>query len=346
VEAAVDRWADRATTASASRMQWMDALRGVAASAVVVQHYCWPLVPREITRYIDPGIIGVVAFFCISGLVIPQSVMGRIRPSAKEFVLLRAFRLYPAYWVSLVIGALAVTGLRPTAVLINMSMLQRFVGVPDVIGVYWTLQVELIFYVVIALLIATAKVNRPAAAAWLTAMALAAAAALSLVRFVLHVKAPVAPAFGLSVILSSLLYYHHRKNGFLSNRAFALLVAAIYLFLAACFFAAYSTDWGYDENPWRFVLCYALGIGLFIAFQAANIRSQFLVWVGQISYPIYLLHKPIGEIVSHLWVKPPGALQWVPAVVALCILVLLASLVHYFVELPCVRLGRRLIGVG
>jgi len=229
--------------------------------------------------------------------------------------------------------------------MIKPGMLQRFVGVSDVIGVYWTLQVELIFYMIIGVLIATGRIDRPRVAAWIAAMVLALAAALSLARFALHIKAPVAPAFGLSVIVTSLLFYHHKHNGLLSARAFLMLVGLVYLFLSGCFCLAYAVDWGYDENPWRFVLCYGLGICLFAGVKVFNFRWWLLTWLGEISYPIYLLHKPIGELVAQAWPSPNGVLSWAPSAVALALLLILASLIHYLVELPCIRLGRNIIAV-
>jgi peptidoglycan/LPS O-acetylase OafA/YrhL len=336
---------DRVTTASNSRVQWMDCLRGVAAGAVVIQHYYWHLVPKGLSRYLDPGIIGVVAFFCISGLIIPLSVAGRVRLTARQFVLLRTLRLYPAYWISLAVGTIAAGAIPVTTELVNTLMIQRFVGLPDVVGVYWTLQIELIFYAVVAFLIAISALHKPVVTVWLTAAAISAAAVLSIGRFVLHIKTPVAPAFGLSVIFSSMIYYHHKEHAFLSSRAFAAVVVSVYLLLSASFFAAYSSDWGHDENPWRFVICYALGIALFAGFQAMSIQARLLVWLGRISYPLYLLHKPVGELVFGFYGGGLGRSRepLLASAVALSLVLALAALVHYLVEIPCARLARRWI---
>jgi hypothetical protein len=76
--------------------------------------------------------------------VIPFSLKNK---GFRDFWISRFFRLYPAYWLSILLVVL-VGGSIPAVLtlVINVTMLQKFVGFPDMIGVYWTLQIELIFY--------------------------------------------------------------------------------------------------------------------------------------------------------------------------------------------------------
>src|SRR5579875_535438 len=80
------------------RLAWLDALRGVAALAVVYDHASYQfLVPVRdvITAWIDPGEFGVFVFFLISGYIVPASL--ERRGSVRGFWVSRLFRLYPAY---------------------------------------------------------------------------------------------------------------------------------------------------------------------------------------------------------------------------------------------------------
>lgn len=166
------------TTASHSRFRELDGLRGLAALAVVFAHFedaasVWP--------GFDFGVYGVQLFFLISGFVILLSAQAAHRPI--DFVISRITRLYPAYWFSLTLATLIVivAGLPvahdPLTVLINISMFQRWLLVDNIDSVYWTLAVELQFYVLVAVLLWTRRkyeVRLPAsilsytAAAWLT----------------------------------------------------------------------------------------------------------------------------------------------------------------------------------
>src|SRR5699024_1067139 len=98
------------------------------------------------------GHYGVQLFFIISGFVIFMSV--RRGRSAGDFLIKRAFRLYPAYIASIVItfivlssSAIDIQRTIPEMIL-NMTMFQEFFGIRNIDGSYWSLRVELTFYLV------------------------------------------------------------------------------------------------------------------------------------------------------------------------------------------------------
>src|SRR3990170_483158 len=91
------------------RLEVLDGLRFLAAMAVLAYHFTtmdriWqrPAVdvfPQQTFAY---GWLGVYLFFLISGFVICMSSWGR---GAGAFLVSRAVRLYPAYWLSVVVIA-------------------------------------------------------------------------------------------------------------------------------------------------------------------------------------------------------------------------------------------------
>ena len=146
-----------------ARFRELDGLRGIAAFAVVVYHYTsshgslFPEDPAALFSF-GWGEYGVQLFFLVSGFVILMTAWRARRPS--DFVISRVSRLYPPYWLSLVfvVAVMAVFPIRgfPTdwdIVLVNLTMIQRWLMVPNVVDVYWTLGVEMQFYVVILLLL-------------------------------------------------------------------------------------------------------------------------------------------------------------------------------------------------
>lgn len=144
------------------RLDYIDALRGLAALLVVLEHVgtkiaLHPLAPKLISLvilgvnhiYLNPGRVGVVAFFMVSGFVIPFSFRGA--SPRINFVVTRFFRLYPAYWLSLALALLVfpLIGEGPFTTrqaLANVTMMQSLFHQDNVIGAYWTLLIELIFY--------------------------------------------------------------------------------------------------------------------------------------------------------------------------------------------------------
>ena len=320
------------------RIEWMDALRGAAAILVLIRHYFKISALGPVASYIDPGTMGVVAFFCISGYVIPWSVL-RKPTTLGQFIGGRAFRLYPAYWVSLVLAAL-VAPIAAHEWLVNLTMAQRFVGVPDAIGVYWTLQVELIFYALIGVLMLTGKLADPRTSLWCLMAVCVLSVVVAIPRAVLSIKTPVAPAFSLVVMLGSFVVYQHRHAGFLSPRQLKAILLGALAILVGCFFLAYRKDWGGGETPGRFTVAYLVGIGLFAAFLRFNIATPALSWLGHISYPLYLIHVPAREIIVQLM---PTLGETGTAMLGVLATLLLAVVMHRFIELPMVNAGKSLM---
>ena len=144
----------------------MDLLRFIAASAVVLYHFTYrPLVGAPagngtfgsvelVTRF---GYLGVNLFFMLSGFVILWSSQGRTAP---EFVVSRFARLFPSFWICLILTTLVVNlsgsgePISARTFAANVTMIPGLLGASYVDGVYWTLFVELKFYfLVFALLI-------------------------------------------------------------------------------------------------------------------------------------------------------------------------------------------------
>ncbi|WP_040802308.1 acyltransferase family protein [Nocardia concava] len=155
------------------RFEFLDALRGLAALAVVIQHSSerlWPAYFRFSQAHFGLGQFGVFVFFLVSGFIIPASLeRGR---SLGAFWVGRFFRLYPLFWACLTAALILHSVNRfgvPSGFLehpvrnfvTNLTMAQFFLGAPDtqLIGAAWTLSYELAFYLFLSLLL-IARLNR------------------------------------------------------------------------------------------------------------------------------------------------------------------------------------------
>ncbi|HYF65680.1 MAG TPA: acyltransferase, partial [Herpetosiphonaceae bacterium] len=149
------------------RFEFLDMMRGVAALTVVIYHIVMQLAPETgWMRLFDLGDFGVGLFFLCSGFIIPVSLENS--QSLKRFWVRRVFRLYPLYWINIVCWLLAVYVFQlgrfssaqinaspVTSVAANATLLQQLLGVDNLVPLYWTLNLELIFYGVVSLLFAT-----------------------------------------------------------------------------------------------------------------------------------------------------------------------------------------------
>ena len=152
-----------AATTRRGRLEFLDALRGIAALTVAVQHIAetnWVAVLGWSHHWFRPGEFGVLVFFLCSGFIIPASL--ERRNDIVEFWIGRLFRLWPLYLVTLGLILLAFqlseritppAGYRPVQdTLFNTTMLQVFSTRPLVIGASWTLGSELVFYLLVSVL--------------------------------------------------------------------------------------------------------------------------------------------------------------------------------------------------
>src|SRR5205085_8037449 len=111
--------------------------------------------PSELLVAVPWGHYGVQIFFGISGFVIFMT-LDRTTTLA-DFAVSRVSRLYPAYWTAMfaTTAVVLVAGMNnllvsPGEFAADLTMMQGFVGLASVDGVYWTLGIELAFYFAMA----------------------------------------------------------------------------------------------------------------------------------------------------------------------------------------------------
>lgn len=349
-----------------ARFRHIDGLRAVAAILVLWHHVGEVYAPMngavalagswlaDIAATLNFGRIGVVAFFLVSGFVIPFSMQPGRPAAARIFVIKRLFRIFPAYWVSIPLGAL--TGywiwgheFGLADFLVNLTLLQDVFGMRPAEGLYWTLLTELVFYGVCVALLLTQSIQRPRrllALAWVCVAVHGAAMLAS------HFGTPLMPtplAFGflnLSIMLCGTLYRGWLHDAPRDEDPLAVLgtrlLLATYLLLLPL---ASSALIGIAGNP---LLAYAIGTGLFLLVAEGRLpmQSRLTDWLGRISYSIYLFHPVV--FLSMLWVLQRLPLQspWRNQHLAvylglnLGLTLLVAAAVYRWVELPGMRFGR------
>ena len=321
----------------ASRLQALDALRGIAALAVVAFHYTTNLqdnYPQFRPTFGMPhGHFGVELFFVVSGFVIFMS-LGNAR-SATDFAASRFARLFPAYWAAVLLTAttLATGGLPDRTLtllptLFNLTMLQEFFGIRHVDGVYWTLSRELVFYAGIGLLLIFRQTARTHLLIGCL-LALQAAISIAVHASLIALPGPHAPSLLLYPYFHLFaagiaLYGIHRLTS--SRRDWLLLAATL-----VCELLLPRPDGG---NLGHLIVLSSIGA----VWMATTGRLQWLVnrpllWLGSISYALYLIHQNIGYWLIHRltsagWSLPGASLA------ALLLALALAHALRNLVEEP------------
>ena len=335
-----------APAARAPRLAALDALRFLAAVGVLAYHFtarqtdAWGRDLAEVAPAVSGWAtytsLGPELFFVISGFVILMTAWGR---SVPDIIGSRVARLYPAYWVAVLLtGALLLLvweGKQITGgqVLVNLTLLQSLVDVGHVDGVYWTLWVELRFYVLIALFAAVGITRRRVlwfAALWPAAAMLAREAGLH--DAVTWLVAPYAPLFAAGMALYVVFRTGHAVLPW-------LLVAGNAALATAALVPARMESLGANSvvaPDARLLTAGLLGCVGLVALVAltplARWRWAGLTAAGALTYPLYLTHEYWGLWVIHLL---GGRLPvWAVLLAATGFSLVLAWLVHRFVERP------------
>jgi peptidoglycan/LPS O-acetylase OafA/YrhL len=348
------------------RSPHIDSVRAVAALLVVWTHSAelfgglvggsWLM--DVATRY-NLGRMGVVAFFCISGFLIPASLNASRPDAGRAFVIRRFFRLFPAFWLSIPLGVLALWTLydRPLPLMdiaLNFTMVPDLFRVTHVIGLYWTLEYELAFYAMCLLLFKAGLLDRRYVTALATALFMGGYV-LGFAALVLLQRQEYADLGTVSLNVGCLfLGALWRRAVDRRLDAFEMLILAGALALlwivtpALCAAAIYLRDQGDNIFFVAFPTSYAVGVGLFLAMTSfAKVTWRPLAWIGLVSYSLYLLHPVVLYPMWFVFERGGPGAGWPVAVqmlIAAGLSLLLAAAAYYVVERPAIELARRLTG--
>jgi peptidoglycan/LPS O-acetylase OafA/YrhL len=325
-----------------TRVNEIDLLRFLAAMAVLFFHYAFRgnaadgmtvLAYPALAPVAKYGFLGVELFFMISGFVI---LMTAERGSLRQFIVSRFVRLYPAFWASCTITFLAVLAIGGTRYsssfreyLINMTMLAEFVGVQTMDGAYWSLAVEIRFYILVALVLLMGQIRhaQPILIGWLAVTA----ASLASGRFMFLTIADFAPFF-----IAGATFFLVWLRGLSPTRAAMLLVSwalAIYVAVGPLIHWARHFNTGFSTTVVGIVITAFFAVMLLVSLRrTGSFGERRWVLLGALTYPLYLLHQYIGFMIFNL-LHPRLNVHlvfWGTIVIALA----LAYAVHVLVEKP------------
>lgn len=305
---------------SPTRVYQIDLFRFLAAMAVVCYHFLYRgfkagnmtlLRFDEIGSYFKYGYLGVDLFFIISGFVIAFSIKHLSLP---RFLKSRFQRLYPVYWLCLILTTVVtyyfgaprytVTG---GQFLANITMIQTLLGFDHIDGAYWSLYVEMKFYLLIALFLMVNYVRKISLDSMVCMWLL-----ISSLRFVIG-GTSVYTALHHFFILDWSSYF---IAGILFYRIFSRGPKTVYfLLLAYCLFLSVYTSVGrinwlqrtFHEEFSSYVIGGTI-IGFYMLMtlvalrKMESINNSKMVKIGMLTYPLYLLHQHIGFVVfNHLY---------------------------------------------
>jgi peptidoglycan/LPS O-acetylase OafA/YrhL len=304
---------------TANRFDSLDALRGYAAILVIWQHFSESFVKipgvaekgtalASIAHAVDFGRIGVIIFFLVSGFIIPTSLKGENKQiTLRKFAIRRFYRLYPAYWLSIVLAtaifaATSSHNITTLQLLANLTMIQAYLGEDHILGLYWTLQIELVFYVICAALFLTNKSkNKDALATIILLLAIFTITTLLDKKLQLHTSKEIlyTPYLIAIMFVGKLARDTHDSGWANSPEHKRFLIGSIACFsIPAIVLLCGGFQINITENPTRFGASHLIGIAAFIL--GLKVKPlKFAVKAGTISYSLYLLHPIVMEVTRY-----------------------------------------------
>lgn len=364
------------------RLARLDGLRGMLAVYVMLGHTAPflplpPLAGRVVEALVSHGLAAVDVFFALSGLVIVQS-LARFEGRAGPFLAARAWRLLPVYFVALALSILILAGPAPfplmpwvhpgnvefqvwegalpshfgAHLLAHLTLAQGLLprhALPDaafsLLGPAWSLSVEWQFYAVIVVLIGrvgTWRNGLPRLVVLFLALAVAARVYAVLApetwQFTRAFLPNQAAYFALG-IATARLWHGGGMRLFGATVAIAMLLGASHTHgLAMLGKALPPLVWAVAVAAQRVPQYRA------IRPVARILGHPAVLWLGAISYPLYLLNEPVARggalLIGRLTNGDPVwfTLLWTPLVLA--VPVAGGALLHYGLEVRFTRAAR------
>lgn len=328
------------------RLEQLDAMRGIAAVAVVIYHYtqflhdrlgvAGPSWARAARLYpFDIGAHGVALFFVLSGFVILMT-LDRTR-TAKDFLVSRAARLYPAFWAAMLFTAgfrvfVGSEHVSAATLLANVTMVPEWFGQPFVEGVYWTLVVELQFYALMLLAWRLRWLPRIewVCVGWLGLLAAAQVGArLGLAPSALELLSVALILRFMPLFAAGMMFYRILKEGWTALRVGVILLG-------------YATTWLSGNYLKASVVTVVLLVwALMVIHRLPTLwPNRLWQWLGARSYALYLVHMNVGFLLlTKLF--PVTRSPVVSFIVAFAFVLTLSAILHRMVEVPAMSWARR-----
>lgn len=269
------------------KIQWISSLRGLLVFLVFVSHLAIPIISKD-TLFVL-GRIGVVGFFLISGYLAWTSVSRR---TIKQFYFNRFIRIYPMYWILLLMLFLLSDKYPLPEFLWNLTLFEEFVGCERIIGSSWMLPIMVIFFALLPFIKNNSK--KTEISWWLIC---AGCLIISILRFVSGKPFPTALCLLMCVGLLGFLDWQ------VDNKKLTSKILTFELLLVVCSYLSYG------ERVIYYFVAYNLGFAVYYIFKRRNFSIKVFDILGEqgftfflgASIPITVCFKLIPSIVNWEW---------------------------------------------
>jgi peptidoglycan/LPS O-acetylase OafA/YrhL len=349
----------------AERVHWLDGVRGVAATFVVVHHMWSAVWPTTQPVNLGPwwlgwllyGHMAVATFIVVSGFSLALAPLrdgGRLSGGIRRFLRRRAWRILPAYLAALVLS-IAITALllepdlSPAQIARTFGvyglLLQDAVGSPNPNFALWSIAVEWQIYFVFPLILLIGRRTSIVTAAASTFLVVILAHQAAAMGGVLDKIYGLTPQFLALFTLGVLAVWLGRRATATSMRGPLLATAILGLGGFVVLAATQGSEWVAARFFWMDLL-FGTGIAAVFTLMYSGalgslrrvLSSRPLMWLGLFSYSLYLIHEPLTRVFQKYIFGPldlsPVATYGVSLALGLPAILALAYGFHLVFEAP------------
>lgn len=327
----------------------------IKATPLPVDSYATPNIIEKINSLplINWGAYGVALFFLVSGFVIPFSIS---KTTAIGFLANRILRIFPLYWCGFTITLVALwiaelyfdTGWQFGAGVIVAHYfpgLRELIWSPNIDGVIWTLDIEMMFYVLCVVSIAAFRRNSPTLflvpvvlfflSYWI-ALQLSSIQALSEFWYIraLSIIHP-APFLIFMYIGTSLHFFFTGKMPL--HRTIPLIICILIMFYLLLKSGPFPGIVAAVPSYLAALMTFIFAMCFPRLFQSNPITN----FLSDISYPLYAVHGVAGYVVLRILLDQ-GLPAWLSTLLTMCGVILISWLLHKWVEVYFHTKGKKL----
>ncbi|MUH73682.1 acyltransferase family protein [Psychrosphaera haliotis] len=334
------------------RLASLDALRGIAALGVVLYHFTslfaikfnypelsaiFPSPSSHIGRY------GVELFFIISGFVISMSIENS--NNVYRFFVSRFSRLFPTFWAAVFISSIFIwifNGQFDLVVFLkNLTMTPNFFGAKNIDGSYWTLTYELFFYIAIATLFYFFKTipTRLMVVIGIGVSLLTILVSMFDVYLGYKVKALLLIPH-IHLFLAGFLFYKLWNSNNLKPTHIWIINLVLFVLVLVQWLLAESDYSRHNFTSSIMVTAFFLIMILVTKEKLSFLSHPILVYLGTISYSLYLIHQEVGYIFISQLINITGS-YWLSMPLSLAGVILIADLMYRYIESPSNKIVKR-----
>lgn len=348
------------TGKSLLRLDFVDALRGIAVCGVILIHTgaFLRVFNPHLNALVNSGARGVQLFFIISAFTIFLSFQTRKESSLQKYFIRRFFRIAPMFYLVLFVTVffLSIVPINIPSLLAEISFISNFYPKwtnSQIIGVEWTIGVEMIFYVLAPFLFK--KIKRLTTALFFAFITFL----IPLIIFSMHwyPKTTEWQAYRAFSLISHLYIFaigivifflfnkyqkfeeRYQKN--ISNICLGVLSIAIIADLAGIENQSNILKHFFSLNL-QFIFYFSL---LFFASIKSCIRFLWVnpvtIHMGKISYSAYLIHLTFNSIIISIF--PKNIQAGYIFIISFITTILVSSITYRLIEKPFIKLSYSIV---